>query len=208
MFRTTVPSLNWSQSLKEEHLYYALPFNHCLFDKRSHKNQYGIEMYQKQLSEAFHKKNVPRIFTKFTGKHLCKSLFFNKVADLRPETLLKKRLWQRYFPVNFEKFLRTPFLTEHLSVIASDVFRTLLNVYDGIFLEKFPSDMFGRVLNTSMQQIGRSLWTPFSADWELKLPREPFIIQQDSAQYLVTNHSPSIRKYLVNQQQRKLHSKQ
>ena len=52
--------------------------------------------------------------------------------------------------MNFEKFLRTPFLTAHLLVIASDVFRTLLNVYDGIFLEKFPSDMFGRVLNTSM----------------------------------------------------------
>ena len=72
------------------------------------------------------------------------------MADLRSENLLKKRLWQRYFPVNFEKFLRTPFLTAHLLVIASDVFRTLLNVYDGIFLEKFPSDMFGRVLNTSM----------------------------------------------------------
>ena len=25
-------------------------------------------------------------------------------------TLLKKRLWHRYFPVNFVKFLRTPFL--------------------------------------------------------------------------------------------------
>ena len=31
-----------------------------------------------------------------------------------PATLLKKRLWHRYFPVNFEKFLRTPFFTEHL----------------------------------------------------------------------------------------------
>ena len=29
---------------------------------------------------------------------------------LRPATLLKKRLWQRCFPVNFAKFLRTPFL--------------------------------------------------------------------------------------------------
>ena len=29
-------------------------------------------------------------------------------------SLLKKRLWHRYFPVNFAKFLRTPFLTEHL----------------------------------------------------------------------------------------------
>ena len=29
-------------------------------------------------------------------------------------TLLKKRLWYRCFPMNFSKFLRTPFLTEHL----------------------------------------------------------------------------------------------
>ena len=31
-----------------------------------------------------------------------------------PATLLKKSLWHRCFPVNFPKFLRTPFLTEHL----------------------------------------------------------------------------------------------
>ena len=41
---------------------------------------------------------------KFTGKHLCQSVFFNEVAGLGP----------RCFPVNFAKFLRTPFLTEHL----------------------------------------------------------------------------------------------
>ena len=29
-------------------------------------------------------------------------------------TLLKKSLWQRCFPVNFAKFLRTPFFIEHL----------------------------------------------------------------------------------------------
>ena len=29
---------------------------------------------------------------------------------LKLEILLKKRLWQRYFPVNFGKFLRTPTL--------------------------------------------------------------------------------------------------
>ena len=39
-------------------------------------------------------------FTKFTGKQLCQSLFFNKVAGVR----------QRFFPVTFAKFLRTPFL--------------------------------------------------------------------------------------------------
>ena len=31
-----------------------------------------------------------------------------------PATLLKKRLWHKCFPVNFVKFLRTPFFIEHL----------------------------------------------------------------------------------------------
>ena len=49
-------------------------------------------------------------FAKSTGKHLCQSLFFNKVAFKKPATLFKKRLWHRCFPVNFAKFLRTPIL--------------------------------------------------------------------------------------------------
>ena len=66
------------------------------------------------LPEVFCKKGVFRNTAKFTGKHLCQSLFFNKVAGLRTSTLLKKRLWHRYFPVSFAKFLRRPFLMEHL----------------------------------------------------------------------------------------------
>ena len=38
------------------------------------------------------KKGVLRNFAKFTRKHLCQSLFFNKVAGLRPATLLEKGL--------------------------------------------------------------------------------------------------------------------
>ena len=49
-------------------------------------------------------------FTKFTGKNLCQSLSFNKVAGPRTATLLKKKLWHRYFPVDFAKFLRTRYL--------------------------------------------------------------------------------------------------
>ena len=56
------------------------------------------------------KNGIFRNLTKFTGKHLCQSLLFNKVAGLKPATLLKKRLCHRCFPVNFMKFLRTPFL--------------------------------------------------------------------------------------------------
>ena len=46
------------------------------------------------------KEGVLKNFATFTGKHLCQSLFFNKVAGLST--------------VNFEKFLRTTFLTEDL----------------------------------------------------------------------------------------------
>ena len=64
------------------------------------------------------KNGVLRNFAKFTGKNLCEftgknlcdSHFFNKVASLRAAALLKMILWHRCFPVNFAKFLRTPFL--------------------------------------------------------------------------------------------------
>ena len=56
------------------------------------------------------KKGVPRNFAKFIWKHLCQSLFLNKVAGIWPATLFKKRLWHRCFHVNFVKFLRTLFL--------------------------------------------------------------------------------------------------
>ena len=51
--------------------------------------------------EVFCKKGVLRNFVKFTGKHLCQSLFFK-------ETLAQ------VFSVNFAKFLRKLFLLEHL----------------------------------------------------------------------------------------------
>ena len=55
-------------------------------------------------------KGVLKYVAKRTGKHLCQSLFFNKVSGLRPATLLKKRHWHRCFPVSCTKFLRTFFL--------------------------------------------------------------------------------------------------
>ena len=60
--------------------------------------------------EVFCTKGVLKNFAKFTGKRLCQSLFFNEATDLRPATLLKKRLWHKRFPVDFAKFLRTSFL--------------------------------------------------------------------------------------------------
>ena len=55
--------------------------------------------------KMFCKKGVLEDLAKFTGKHLCQSLFFNKVSVLRPAGVF----FYRCFPVNFVKFLRTPF---------------------------------------------------------------------------------------------------
>ena len=44
----------------------------------------SLEPYRSSHRGCPIKDGVPRNFTKFTGKHLCQSLFFNKVAGLRP----------------------------------------------------------------------------------------------------------------------------
>ena len=96
---------------------------------------------------CFVRKGVLRNFVKSTGKHLCQSLFFNKVAGLRPATLLKKRLWHRCFPLNFAKFLRTPFLqnTSGRLLLESD----LLPVFQKRFAKGF------------------SRWSLFNSNWDL-----------------------------------------
>ena len=71
-------------------------------------------VYRSSRPKLFCKKGVLKNFTKFTGKHLCQSLFLNKIAGLRPATLLQKRLWHRCLSLNFVKFLRIPISTEHL----------------------------------------------------------------------------------------------
>ena len=58
------------------------------------------------------KKGVLKNLAKLTREHLCQSLFFNKVADLRTATLLKKTLTAVFLWIlrNFQEhiFYRTP----------------------------------------------------------------------------------------------------
>ena len=62
----------------------------------------------------FCKKGVLRNFAKFTGKHLCQSLFLNIVAGLRPATLLKKETLAQVFSCEFCEFSKNTFFTKHL----------------------------------------------------------------------------------------------
>ena len=67
---------------------------YLIFEKFFPEKVLYLSVFQ-QRTEAvaqrcFFKKGILRNFAKFTGKHLCQSLFFNKVAGLAPVTSLKR----------------------------------------------------------------------------------------------------------------------
>ena len=93
----------------------------CESERQKHRSTYMFAENNNELwiFRSSHRRcslkiGVLRNIAKFTGKHLYQ-LFFNIVAGLRPATLTKKRLWHRYFPVNFRNFL------EHLQTTASKI---------------------------------------------------------------------------------------
>ena len=62
------------------------------------------------------KRDAPKNFAYFTGKHLCRSLFLI-ILQLK---LYLKETPAECFPVKFEKFLRTPFLKNNCQTTAFD----------------------------------------------------------------------------------------
>ena len=59
---------------------------------------------QMQPPKVFCKKGVLKNLAKLTEKHLCMSLFVNKVSGFRPATLSKKRLRHMCLPVVLQSF--------------------------------------------------------------------------------------------------------
>ena len=66
------------------------------------------------------RKGVLRNFAELTGKHLCQSLFFNKVAPLGPATLLKKDTLAQVLCCEFCEISRNTFSAEHLQTTPSE----------------------------------------------------------------------------------------
>ena len=88
-------------------------YNKCI--ARYLKSKGNQTMKFGQLIEAVVRRcSIKKVLLKISKnsqeKHLCQSLFFNKVAGFWSATLSKKKLQHRCFSVNFQKFLRAPFL--------------------------------------------------------------------------------------------------
>ena len=78
------------------------------FDLNTWRNELNLEKQTKIYTKF--KKGVLRHFAQFTGKHLCQSFFFNKLAALGPATLLKKETLAQVFPCEFYEISKTTFL--------------------------------------------------------------------------------------------------
>ena len=85
-------------------------------------------LFKNQPSDVFYKKKCSYL-VKFVGRNLCQSLFFNKVASLRPATLLKRDSGKGIFLWILRNFL------EHL------------------FRRALPGDCFCYSLNLSFQFV-------------------------------------------------------
>ena len=79
------------------------------------------KIYKKQPPEVFNKKGVLRNFAKFTGKHLCQSLFFIKVAVVYVCIFIKKETLALTFFYDFGESFKNIFFTDHLWATASDM---------------------------------------------------------------------------------------
>ena len=90
---------------------------------------YDRDIYKSSYWRCLTKKVFLKILQNSQEKHLCQSLFFNKVAGLSPSAcnFIEKETWHRCFPVNFPKFLRTPFFIELLWWLLLDC-QTLCNL--------------------------------------------------------------------------------
>ena len=90
-----------------------LTFMGCLL-----KWVYLFHLYRSSHRRCSVKRDVLKNFTKFTGIHLCQSLFFNKVTGGAGNFIKKLTLAQVFF-CEFCEIFKNTFFTEHLWTTAS-----------------------------------------------------------------------------------------
>ena len=125
------------------------------------KNKYFLK---NPVSEAVARWcSVKKVFLEISQnlqENTCVRVFFNKVAGLRPATLLKKSLWHRCFPVNFAKFLRKPFFKEHLRWL---ILQFKSNMYESFIelIHKLSMCFFLPCILTYVQSSNKHHWIKF-----------------------------------------------
>ena len=67
----------------------------------------------------FHKKAILKKFVMFKGKHLCRGLFFIKVAGLQASICIEKGASAQMFSCEYREIYKNTYFVEHLRTAAS-----------------------------------------------------------------------------------------
>ena len=98
--------------------------------------------------------------------------------------VIKKRLWHRCFPVNFAKFLKTPFITKHLwrLLLKTSIFSLFRSIHPEVFYinsAKFKGKhlrqrlFFNKAAGLSLQTLNK--WRLCQRDFSMNFPK--FLIE-------------------------------
>ena len=79
-----------------------------------------LNLIELLISQKQSPRGVLKNFAKFTGKRLCQSIFFNKVADLRPADFIKRETVVQVFSCEFCEIFKNIFFYRTPLVTASD----------------------------------------------------------------------------------------
>ena len=93
--------------------------------------EFGFQKYRSSRWQMYFRIGVLKNFAIFTGKHQCWSLFLINMQAWTPATLLKRDSNIGFFLWNLQKFLRTPFFTEHIHWLLLEIFQELSLYYFG-----------------------------------------------------------------------------
>ena len=88
-------------------------------------NHLDISIGNPKHSSLVWRCSIEKVFLEIlqnSQENTCAGVSFLIKLQARPATLLKKKLWHRCFPVNFAKFLRKSFFTEHLRWLLLQVY--------------------------------------------------------------------------------------
>ena len=88
-----------------------------LFTTEVQLHNYIVFLIDHIVEAVVERCSVKKVFLEISQnsqENTCARVSFLIKLQPKPAALLKKRLWHRCFPVNFVKFLRTPFYMEYL----------------------------------------------------------------------------------------------
>ena len=151
--------------------------------------------HKKAFAQTCSVKKVFFEISQNSQENTCARVSFLIKLQAPPATLLKKRLWHSCFPVSFAKFLRTPFLTEHLRRLL--LYSYYITILEGSLCEKIRKISYIYGLFTWTKNIRKKVF-------QKKTAKLIFADTKNVRKQVFTNSKIALRTYEVNIHIRKI----